>query len=140
MHTAETVKRHKMQKVSELAQLAQMDKIHQQAKLGQMILVIKQAKIVKQKKYWTNLLNWPIFHWITLLLAVSHRKSFVCLCAPNHAGFSLISLNTMFQQFFWPNYAFFSFFEPKTICGAIKLKTAQFSSKQVQKRITNDKT
>ena len=62
MHTAETVKRHKMQKVSELAQLAQMDKIHQQAKLGQMILVIKQAKIVKHKKYWTNLLNCPIFH------------------------------------------------------------------------------
>ena len=46
-----------MQKVSELAQLAQMDKIHQQAKLGQMILVIKQAKIVKHKKYWSNLLN-----------------------------------------------------------------------------------
>ena len=140
MHTAETVKRHKMQKVSELAQLAQMDKIHQQAKLGQMILVIKQAKIVKHKKYWTNLLNWPIFHWITLLLAVSHRKSFVCLCAANHADFSFISLNTMFQQFFWQNYAFFSFFEPNTICGAIKLKTAQFNGKQVQKRITNGKT
>ena len=140
MHSAETVKRHKMQKVSKLAQLAQMDKIHQQAKLGQMILVIKQAKKVKHKKYWTNLLNWPIFHWFTLLLAVSHRKSFVCLWAANHADFSFISLNTMFQQFFWPNYAFFSFFEPKTICGAIKLKTAQFSGKQVQKRITNDKT
>ena len=122
MHTAETVKRHKMQKVSELAQLAQMDKIHQQAKLGQMILVIKQAKIVKHKKYWSNLLNWRIFHWITLLLAVSHRKSFVCLCAANHADFSFISLNTMFQQFFWQNYAFFQLFRTKNYLRCNKAK------------------
>ena len=121
MHTAETVKRHKMQKVSELAQLAQMDKIHQQAKLGQMILVIKQAKIVKHKKYWSNLLNWRIFHW-TLLLAVSHRKSFVCLCAANHADFSFISLNTMFQQFFWQNYAFFQLFRTKNYLRCNKAK------------------
>ena len=37
LHTAETVKRHKMQKVVELAQLTPVDKIHQKAKLGQMV-------------------------------------------------------------------------------------------------------
>ena len=46
----ETVKRHKMQKVAELTQLAHMNKIHQQAKLGQMVLAIKQGKTVKRKK------------------------------------------------------------------------------------------
>ena len=37
MYTAETVKRHKMQKVAQLAQLTPVDKIHQKAKLGQMV-------------------------------------------------------------------------------------------------------
>ena len=46
----ETVKRHKMQKVAELTQLAHMNKIHQQAKLGQTVLAIKQGKTVKRKK------------------------------------------------------------------------------------------
>ena len=33
LQTAETVKRHKMQKVTELVQSAHMDKIHQEARL-----------------------------------------------------------------------------------------------------------
>ena len=49
LQTAETVKWHKMQKVTELVQSAHMDKIHQQAKLVQMVKVIKQAKTVKGK-------------------------------------------------------------------------------------------
>ena len=37
LQTAETVKWHKMQKVTELVQSAHIDKIHQQAKLVQMV-------------------------------------------------------------------------------------------------------
>lgn len=37
LRTADTVKRHKMQRVAEMSQLAYMDKIHQQAKLGQKV-------------------------------------------------------------------------------------------------------
>ena len=47
--TAETVKRHGMQKVARLVSLAHMNKIHQRAKLGRMVLAIKEVKTVKRK-------------------------------------------------------------------------------------------
>ena len=85
-----------MQKVSKLAQLAQMDKIHQQAKLGQMILVIKQAKKNETQKILDKLAELTHFPLNYALVSCVPSKSFVCLCAANHADFSFISFNTMF--------------------------------------------
>ena len=46
---AETVKRHKIQRVAELIQSGLLDKIDKKPQLGLKILVTKQAKTVKLK-------------------------------------------------------------------------------------------
>ena len=50
LQMAETVKWHKIQRVTELVQSALLDKIHQKPKLGQNVNATKQMKTVKLKK------------------------------------------------------------------------------------------
>ena len=93
-----TVKRHKMQKVAELAQLTHMDKIHQQAKVGQTMACLACLP-----------LNYALFKTQKILSA-------------NHADFSFNSLNTTFLRFLWPNYPVLGFFAPKTYFGLFAAK------------------
>ena len=54
LQTAETVKRHGMQKVARLVSLAHMNKIHQRAKLGRMVFSDQRSENGETQKQRTN--------------------------------------------------------------------------------------
>ena len=107
MHTAETAKRHKMQKVAELAQLTPVDKSTEKL-IGSNGLSHQTSETVKPKKKWEKLAK------LACLPLNCTQKNAFCFFAANHADLSFISLNVTFWPFLWPNYTFLSFFAPKT--------------------------
>ena len=84
-----------MQKVAELAQLAQMDEIHQKATLGQMVLSHQTSEDSEtQRNGQTSWIGcFPLNYALFRCAASRIQNKIFCLFAANHANFSFISLN-----------------------------------------------